>query len=264
MKITLFTSTQPRHLFLMEALAKIADELYVIQECNTIFPGQAKGIFPKSPTMKTYFDQVNAAEHDIFGQPRFSPAGIHQFVVQRDDLNLMDPDLLGPAWDADYFIVFGSSYIKQPLIDWLVERRAINIHMGVSPYFRGNSCNFWAMYDGRPDLVGATIHLLSAGLDTGGILFHALPENHVATPFELGMASVKSAHLAVCQKIEDGTLFDHEPSRQISDDQIRYSKGAEFTDQIAQEYMERPWDPETVLERLKARDLGLFSRPVII
>jgi hypothetical protein len=264
MNITLFTSTQPRHLFLIETLANIADELYVVQETNTVFPGQSPGIFRNSSTMKTYFDQVNAAEHGIFGRPRFAPSGAHQLVVQRDDLNLMDPELLGPAWDSDYFIVFGSSYIKKPLIDLLIAHRSINIHMGVSPYFRGNSCNFWALYDNRPDLVGATIHMLSAGLDSGGILFHALPQAQAVSPFQLGMLSVRSAHLAVSQKIASGTLFNGEASLQDTSGELRYSRSSEFTDEIAQEYMDRPWDPKAVKARLDERDLGLFVEPVVI
>ena len=40
MKITLFSSNQPRHLSLVKQLAKIADEIYFIIEVNTVFPGQ--------------------------------------------------------------------------------------------------------------------------------------------------------------------------------------------------------------------------------
>src|SRR5690606_39404976 len=69
--------------------------------------------------------------------------------------------VLADALDSDVYVVFGASYIRGPLIDYLVARGAINIHMGVSPYYRGSSCNFWALYDGRPEYVGATIHKLS-------------------------------------------------------------------------------------------------------
>ena len=47
--------------------------------------------------------------------------------------------------------------------------------MGISPYYRGSACNFWALYDKNPQFVGATIHYLSEGLDDGDILFHVLP-----------------------------------------------------------------------------------------
>ena len=76
---------------------------------------------------------------------------------------------------TDLFIVFGSSFIKGKLIEELLKRRSINIHMGVSPFYRGSSCNFWAAYEENFHLIGSTIHLLSKGLDSGDILYHALP-----------------------------------------------------------------------------------------
>ena len=45
--------------------------------------------------------------------------------------------------------------------------------MGVSPYYRGADCNFWAQNDKNSNLVGATIHYLSDGIDDGRIISHA-------------------------------------------------------------------------------------------
>ena len=53
--------------------------------------------------------------------------------------------------------------------------------MGISPYYRGTDCNFWAMYDNNPHLVGSTIHLLTKGLDSGPILYHALSKLKLPT-----------------------------------------------------------------------------------
>ena len=77
------------------------------------------------------------------------------------DLNKIDIDILGPALNSESFIVFGSSYIKGELIDMLVKKKCFNIHMGVSPFYRGSSCNFWALHDENFQYVGATVHLLS-------------------------------------------------------------------------------------------------------
>ena len=42
MKITIFTSNQPRHISLINKLSFICDEVYAIQECNTVVPGQVQ------------------------------------------------------------------------------------------------------------------------------------------------------------------------------------------------------------------------------
>ncbi len=88
------------------------------------------------------------------------------------DLNKCPTNLLLDFLKSDVYVVFGSSYIKGELIDFLVKQKAINIHAGVSPYYRGTDCNFWAVADRNFHLVGATVHLLSKGVDSGEILFH--------------------------------------------------------------------------------------------
>ncbi|MEV1169990.1 formyl transferase [Nonomuraea sp. NPDC049784] len=46
----------------------------------------------------------------------------------------------------------------------------VNIHVGITPRYRGVHGGFWAVYEGRPELVGTTIHLVDPGVDTGEIL----------------------------------------------------------------------------------------------
>ncbi|MBI5865534.1 MAG: methionyl-tRNA formyltransferase, partial [Planctomycetes bacterium] len=152
MRITVFTSNQPRHVALIEALARVATHVYAVQECNTVFPGRVEDFFRRSEVMQRYFGRVIAAERRIFGSPRFTGTGggtIRQLPIRMGDLSLMPLDALGPALEADLFVVFGASYIRGPLCEFLLARRAINIHMGVSPFYRGSSCNFWALYDRR-------------------------------------------------------------------------------------------------------------------
>ena len=58
MKITLFTSNKNRHNYLINLLSEVSDELYVIQECGTIFPGIVAGHYQVSPIMKKYFENA--------------------------------------------------------------------------------------------------------------------------------------------------------------------------------------------------------------
>ena len=67
MKITLLTSNKKRHNYLINLLSQISDELFVIQECGTIFPGIVPGHYPASPLMKNYFENVDNAQNKLFG-----------------------------------------------------------------------------------------------------------------------------------------------------------------------------------------------------
>ena len=67
MKVTLFTSNNKRHNYLINLLSGISDELYVIQECGTIFPGIVPGHYQVSSIIKKYFENVNNAQFHLFG-----------------------------------------------------------------------------------------------------------------------------------------------------------------------------------------------------
>jgi hypothetical protein len=263
MRITVFTSNQPRHLALVEALRGVAEEVWSVHECNTVFPGQVPDFFRHTPTMQSYMGRVMAAEREVFGTVRFLPDGARAMPLRMGDLNRIPLENFGAALDADLFVVFGASYIKGPLIDHLVERRALNIHMGLSPFYRGSSCNFWALHDGRPEYVGATIHLLTRGLDSGAMLRHAVPAAGDTDPFVLGMRAVKAAHEALVDSIRRGELDRLAPVAQEKAQELRYSRHAEFTDEVAQAYLEAAPSPGAIGDALRRRDLSILLRPYV-
>ena len=237
MKITLFTSNKNRHNYLINLLSTISDELFVLQECGTIFLGIVPGHYPASTIMKEYFEKVNDAQFKLFGNSYVNnlKKNIKIFPMLSGDLNKCSLKFLSDFLKSDIYIVFGSSYIKGDLVDFLVEQRAINIHAGVSPYYRGTDCNFWALRDDNPHLVGATIHLLSKGLDSGPILYHAM-SNIKTSPFEYTMSTIKSAFHSISERIKDNSIFKINPLVQNKSKEIRYSRKNEFNEEIVKEY----------------------------
>lgn len=256
MKITVFTGNQPRHLALVRHLSTIADELFAVIECKTVFTGVVQDKYNKSPIIEEYFKNVHAAERQIFGPLSFIERNTRTLPLRTGDLSLLSFDELKEALSSDVYIVFGSSFIKGWLIDYLMARKALNIHMGISPYYRGHSCNFWALYDQRPDMVGATIHYISAGLDSGPMLYHALPNlSETSTPFEFTMRAVLAAHKSLVDRISTGEIFSIPAQQQDKSHEIRYTRGADFTDDVAREYLARN------LTNLKLK--VLLERPTI-
>lgn len=242
MKITVFTGNQPRHLALINKLSSIGDEVFAIKECNTVFPGQVPDFYKKSQVMRDYFSHVMAAEKKIFGDVSFSRSKVKTLSIKSGDLNLLNQEQLSEALQSDIYIVFGSSFIKGWLIDTLIAKKAINIHMGISPYYRGSSCNFWALYDGNVKHIGATIHLLSKGLDSGAMLYHAVPKLDQQNPFEFTMGSVETAQNSLIERITDESLMKMPAVNQDKTLEIRYSRNAEFDDNIASDYLLRGLD----------------------
>ena len=262
MNITVFTSNQPRHLSLINDLAGIADTVYAIIEVNTVFPGENADFFKKSEVMKKYFSRVISSEQKFFGQISFLPPNVRPLIMKSGDLNKVSSDILKPALSSDEYVIFGASFIKGDLIDFLVEQGAYNIHMGVSPYYRGSSCNFWAAYDGNYDMVGSTIHMLSKGLDSGDMLFHALP-SFEADPFDLGMKAVKSAHKGLIENLKNGNLanFSREPQNKMAE--LRYTKNAQFDDAVAEDYLQNLPAESQLSHTIANRDMKKFLNPFI-
>ncbi len=243
MKITLFTSNKNRHNYLINLLSEVAEELYVIQECGTIFPGIVPGYYQATPIMRKYFKNVNDAQAQIFGNSYVNnkKKNIKILPISLGDLNQCSMSLLSDFLMSDIYIVFGSSFIKGELIDFLVKQKTINIHAGVSPYYRGTDCNFWALYDENPIFVGTTIHLLSRGLDSGPILYHAM-SNLKKNPFEYSMSTIKSAFQSVILRIRDGSIFKIKALPQDKTKELRYSKNSDFNEEVVRKYLEKEID----------------------
>jgi len=52
----------------------------------------------------------------------------------------------------------------------------LNIHHGQAPLIRGISSIVWGIIEARRDWIGATIHLIDEGIDTGAILWRGAPQ----------------------------------------------------------------------------------------
>ncbi len=251
MKITVFTSNQPRHVALINRLSSAADVVYAVQEVSTVHPGTISDFYDNSETMYQYLSNVRNAENNLFPNQRFTSKNVETFACKSGDLNSLNKSDLGDALDSDLYVVFGSSFIKGWLCDFLVSKSAINLHMGLSPFYRGAACNFWAMYDLLPNYVGATWHFLSRGLDSGPILFHSIPKFENEDAFAFTMKAVLAAQedlISNLDKILDGALPGIQQDKSL---EIRYSRYSDFTDAVAKEFLVRDNSHSPIKELLR-------------
>lgn len=89
-------------------------------------------------------------------------------------------------------VVSGTRIISRATLEGIAVP-VINQHAGITPFYRGVHGAYWALADGRPDLVGTTIHYVDPGIDTGAIIeqryftvtaaddFTTYPELHMVT-----------------------------------------------------------------------------------
>jgi len=230
MRITIITSNNLRHNYLINQMSKISKRIYVIQECKPKIGGSSSSFYKKSKQIFNYFLKVTKSQKKIFKNTKsefLNLKNLKLITLNYGDLNFLNWKKNREFFKSDIYIVFGSSFIRGSLCNFLVRNKAINIHMGISPYYKGSDCNFWAAHDSNSNLVGATIHYLSKGLDSGKILYHSLPK-HYFDPFMYSMSSVKSAIDSLSKRIKDNTIFNIKSEIQDKSLLIRYSKKKDF------------------------------------
>jgi len=74
----------------------------------------------------------------------------------------------------DLILVYGTSKIKGNVIK-LYEKRMLNVHLGLSPYYRGSGTNYFPFVNREPEYCGATYMFLDSGVDTGVIIHQIRP-----------------------------------------------------------------------------------------
>jgi methionyl-tRNA formyltransferase len=73
------------------------------------------------------------------------------------------------AAPADLICAYGCSLIKTELVGRFAGR-FLNLHLGLSPYYRGSGTNYFPLVNEEPEYVGATFMFLDQGIDTGKII----------------------------------------------------------------------------------------------
>jgi len=235
MSVTVFTRDNARHIALVNKLVAVTNGVHAVIESS---PPSVTAP-PKSPVMTEYFSRVQQAENHIFGTGITLDPRVKAQLIVAGQLNQLTQQQLAAALESDVVVVFGSSYIKGWLADALIAKNAVNLHMGISPQYRGSACNFWALFDNNPQFVGATIHRLAKSLDSGSVIQHVRPKFTDQNLFHFSMQAVATCHDALASLISNNQLETMTPQPQDSSLEIRYSKNADFTDEIAALFLKR-------------------------
>lgn len=201
------TANELRHRWLVAHLA--ADPRLDLRGvvCEQKGPRPEGGSAPANEIIASHFRGRDEAERRFFGDaPAFEDLGVPVNRVPRGASN--DPAVA--QWVDDLrperLSLFGCSIIREPLLA-TYEDRTINLHLGLSPYYRGAGTNFWPLVNGEPECVGATIHIATLKVDAGPILVQRRPEMTASDgPHEVGfnalIAGASALRDAVAQHAE--------------------------------------------------------------
>ena len=234
MKIVIFTVNALRHKFVANELAKHADETLVISEGR---PEDA----PSKPESEMTRIESHFAERYFTEQKYF--AGNESFSARTIEIPYKDansPEIyeVVKAFAPDMGFVFGASIIRDPLLSLIPAGRFVNMHLGLSPYYRGSGTNFWPFINKELQYVGATLLHIDAGIDTGDIVAHARPEivagDTVHTVGNKTIIEGTKGLIAGLERVKRGEALPRVTQWEVPSP--RYYKNADFTDETVLTY----------------------------
>ena len=77
--------------------------------------------------------------------------------------------------NPDVVLIFGSDLIKEPLLS-ILPKQTLNLHLGISPRYRGAATLFWPFYFLEPNYAGSTFHYIISEPDAGDIVHQCIPK----------------------------------------------------------------------------------------
>ena len=179
-KILFIGGTHPRHLY----YANKIHERYplagaVLQDRGSLLPHkQRKGSFKVMGNDDLLWIQHfgNRAEAEIkyFGYQEFPDTEVH--LISKHGLEFGEVAIgMVKGINPDIVLIFGCGMIKGELAKALPEL-TINLHLGLSPRYRGAATLFWPFYFLEPQWAGCTFHKIVDEPDAGDILHQCVPE----------------------------------------------------------------------------------------
>ncbi len=196
MKIALLTRTGFHHTYFINRLqeefeiACVVREAYpeeVEKEVPALASNNLSNVREHSEAAALFLKRFYAAysagfrHHPLLGEYLKSP---YDAVVTRPGTEYLNVDCGGinsidfisflRGARPDVVAVLGSSVIKPAVIS-VPSYAMINLHSGLSPYYRGTWSYGWPIVNSEPEYIGVTAHHVNPGIDTGDIIYQTRP-----------------------------------------------------------------------------------------
>jgi phosphoribosylglycinamide formyltransferase 1 len=197
MRAIVLTSTMRRHQFVAATVAARMEVVGVWQEEKSFQPLAYADSDHDTAVIERHFAARDASEEQYFAGADVLAVPVHR--VAPGGCN--DPHAIDAmrACRPDVVLVFGTGLLKPTLIRQF-DGNIINIHLGLSPYYRGAGTNFWPLVNGEPEYCGATIHFLDAGVDSGPMIAHVRPAIRADDgPHDIGNRTIDAAAHALAE-----------------------------------------------------------------
>lgn len=170
----------PVHLnYFVNRIAQDHDLALVIREnsrSNLLQKILEKGILKSISIIIRHFRQRNKirGEYDRVMGDQWQEMNKDLALETVTDINSPEVVALLERIQPDLVIVQGTTLIRNKTLKGIP--LVLNLHWGLSPYYKGSYCTEWAMLNHDLCNIGFTIHKISSKIDGGDILAQGRPE----------------------------------------------------------------------------------------
>ena len=233
MNIALLTSNHLRHKYIASEIAnKMSLKIIICEDKNPVIQDVSGYNEEESILMAAHFKERELSELEFFRDHIDFPNDSLVYQVEYTKINSQTTlDILVDN-EIDYILLFGSSIIKSIITDKFPDK-VINLHLGLSPYYKGSGTNFFPIVNNEFECLGATIHLATDKVDAGAILHQIridyFDEND--TIHSIGNKIIKKSGEVYPIIVNHYLSGKIEPKTQVKTEEIKEYKIKDFTPQ---------------------------------
>jgi folate-dependent phosphoribosylglycinamide formyltransferase PurN len=177
MRILWIGGNHPRHMYYFNRIRQdfpVCGALIELRE--NVIPSPPKDVDELDlRNFIRHFENRAKAEEKYFGT-QWMPDCPRLEVDPKDRNSAMSVEFV-KSLRPNLVLIFGCGLIKEPLYSALPQH-SINLHLGLSPRYRGSATLFWPFYFMEPSYAGSTFHYINSQPDSGDIIHQVVPKLH--------------------------------------------------------------------------------------
>lgn len=168
--LLLITGSKPRHAYYATQISNVfsLSGIVIEEKRDQVEKNKITSFIKKHQSNR------ERKENKYFGDFKFSNLNVTKKFVKSGEANSLEVFEWIKKRNPEIIFLYGSSIIKEPLLS--LDSVFLNIHLGLSPYYKGAATNIWPLVNNQPECIGATFHIATNKVDAGPIIHQYRPE----------------------------------------------------------------------------------------
>ena len=179
-RLLIFSGVNRRYKYLANHLLESFPQSALIIQTN--YKGDYKGMYDKNPEydpdvinlLNLHLEKRDEIERCYYPHDFFELSQVHSSLeVNSNSLNSDSVCDFIKSYKPDVVFAYGIGLLSKNVLDILSDIPIINLHFGITPYYRSSDTLLWPLYLQQPGHIGYTLHAINNQIDHGPIYHQA-------------------------------------------------------------------------------------------